>query len=47
MLTAILNDSSTKQYMVACSTLGLFMVVDVIPIFFVVDKSFIDLFIRK
>jgi hypothetical protein len=43
----MLADSSTKQYMVACSSLGLFMIVEIIPIFFVVDKSFIDLFVRR
>ena len=33
--------------MVACGTVALFMVVEIIPIFFVIDKSFVDLFVRR
>lgn len=47
MLTAMLADASTMQYMVACGTVALFLVVEIIPIFFVIDKSFIDLFVRS
>jgi hypothetical protein len=47
MLTAMLTDASSKQYMVACGTVALFMVVEIIPIFFVIDKSFVDLFVRR
>ena len=47
MLTAMLTDASSKQYMVACGTIALFMVVEIIPVFFVIDKSFVDLFVRR
>lgn len=43
----MLADASTMQYMVACGTVALFLVVEIIPIFFVIDKSFIDLFVRS
>ena len=40
-LQILMTDASSNQYMVGCGTVALFMVVEIIPVFFVIDKSFV------